>query len=103
MPRGGFGGGFGGGWRSRDLGYGGFADGVGGSGGLGGLCEATSVSSIYCVLGGFILKGLNAIFGGDKVETEFYSKVKAEVTRELSTNTASLRTGITVFTSEKRN
>lgn len=69
-------------------------------GSLGDLCATTS---IYCVLGGFILKGLNAIFGGDKVEEEFYSKVKAVVTRQLSTNTASLRTGITVFTSEKEN
>jgi hypothetical protein len=69
-----------------------------GTGSIGGLCDQ---NSIYCVLGGFILKGMNAIFGGDRVEADFYAKVKAEVTRELSTSTAGLRTGITVFTSEK--
>ncbi len=77
-----------------------FADPAGGLGTLGDLCSTTN---IYCVLGGFILKGLNSIFGGDKVENDFYTNVKAVVTRQLSTNTASLRTGITVFTSEKEN
>lgn len=65
---------------------------------LAGTCE---MNNIYCVLGGFILKGLNAIFGGDRVDSEFYTKVKAEVTREMSTTAASMRTGITVFSSEK--
>lgn len=79
---------------------GGFGYNPGGSSGgdLSGICDTPN---IYCVLGGFILKGMNAIFGGDRFENEFYANVKAEVTRQLNTSTASLRTGITVFTSEK--
>ncbi len=65
-----------------------------------GSCE---LNNIFCVLGGFILKGLNAIFGGDKTDADFYSKIKAVVTRQMSTSTAAMRTGITVFTSEKEN
>ncbi len=70
---------------------GGFGDSLGDCGGF---------SKIYCILGGFILKGLNAIFGGDKADTKFYSTVSAVVTREFNTNTARLRSGVTVFTND---
>ncbi len=66
-----------------------------------GACGATG--EFFCIAGGFIIKGLSLLFGGDKAEQEFYRENSAVVTRDFSSKTARLRPGITVFGVDAKN